>query len=147
MPSILETKSLKLTAKTKHSSKKNILRTVVLKTSKPDILKNLSPILLVVSRVLRTFLNAKDIAPIESNCRHGISRGDRKQTRSVSRLGSEFTCQITNAVAHKRSCFIGNCISFAIESNSAAHDREWTCADRHQSRARVARVVAIGRAI
>ena len=39
MPSILETKSLKLTAKTKHSSKKNILRTVVLKTSKPDILK------------------------------------------------------------------------------------------------------------
>ena len=39
MPSILETKSLKLTAKTKHSSKKNILRTIVLKTSKPDILK------------------------------------------------------------------------------------------------------------
>jgi hypothetical protein len=39
MPSILETKGLKLTAKTKHSSKKNIPRTVVLKTSKRDILK------------------------------------------------------------------------------------------------------------
>jgi hypothetical protein len=39
MPSILETKSLKLTAKTKHSSKKTILRTVGLKTANPDILK------------------------------------------------------------------------------------------------------------
>jgi hypothetical protein len=39
MPSALATKSLKSTAKTKHSSKKNMLRTVVLKTSKPDIFK------------------------------------------------------------------------------------------------------------
>ena len=39
MPSILETKSPKSTAKTKHGSKKNIRRTVVLKTSKPDLFR------------------------------------------------------------------------------------------------------------
>ena len=68
MAYIIENKSLKLTAQKKHSSKKIFSELLCQKTLNQKILKNLLPILLFVSRVLRTFLNAKDIAPIQSNC-------------------------------------------------------------------------------